>query len=213
MRAFLLRRIRPLLITLFVASVGAFLLASSSTTRADDHQQATHPISYKCVLVVLGNEPLDDKTPTVTMIARVEKAVEFYKQHPDSLFIFTGGKTVGNISEARIMADIAQSFGAPTNSFQLERGSRTTDENAQFSASILAQIQTKRILIVSNPEHLEWAMNIFKKLDVFKNAEPLASEFDRTKSIDQMRDYLAHHDNPRVRERLERLIRGSPGAT
>lgn len=213
MHVFLLRRIRSLLPALFMASMGAFLLASSSISRADDHQQTTHPISYECVLVVLGNEPLDDKTPTVTMIARVEKAVEFYKQHPNSLFIFTGGKTIGNVSEARMMADIAQSLGAPTNSFRLEERSRTTDENAQFSEPILTKIRTKRILIVSNSGHLEWAINIFKKFDVFKGAEPLASEFDRAKSIDQMRDYLAHHDNPRVRQRLERLISGSPGAT
>jgi hypothetical protein len=97
--------------------------------------------------------------------------------------------------------------------FRLEEHSRTTDENARFTAPILAEIQTRRILIVSNAEHLEWAMNVFKKFDVFKAAEPLASEFDRAKSIDQMRDYLAHHDNPRVRQRLERLISGSPGAT
>jgi uncharacterized SAM-binding protein YcdF (DUF218 family) len=176
-------------------------------------QQGTVSPSYNCVLVVLGNEPLDDKTPTITMILRVKKAVEFYKEHPGSLLIFTGGKANGNISEARMMADIGRSLGVSTNWFRLEEDSRTTEENARLTAAVLAHVQTKRIYIVSDPEHLEWAMNVFKKFDVFKTAEPLASVFDRAKSIDQMRDYLAHHDSPRVRERMERLLSGSKGAT
>ena len=85
---------------------------------------------YATVLVVLGNEPLDDSTPTVDMVARVEKAAAFFRDHPRSLLVFTGGKTSGSISEAKMMADIAIRNGVPREAIRLEENARTTAENA-----------------------------------------------------------------------------------
>ena len=166
---------------------------------------ADQPVSHETVLVVLGNEPLDESTPTVDMIARVKRAMEFQKGHPGSLLVLTGGKTAGQVSEARMMANIALGFGAPVDSVQLEENARTTDENAKFSADIVKRAQPKQVFIVSKSDHLAWALPIFQKLEVFKTAKPLSCEVPRAESIAQMREYLAHHDNARVRQRLHRL--------
>ena len=65
------------------------------------------------ILVVLGNEPLDDATPTIDTMTRVRKAVEYFSMHPSSILIFTGGPTAGKVTEAQVMANYAMSLGVP----------------------------------------------------------------------------------------------------
>ncbi len=74
------------------------VLLNDTLCTADETNQAGKTY-IGTVLVVLGNEPLDDHTPTVDMIARVKKAVEFYRANPDSLLVLTGGATAGGVSE------------------------------------------------------------------------------------------------------------------
>jgi len=45
---------------------------------AAEHPELARTVSFDTILIVLGNEPLDDLTPTVDMIARVKKTVEFH---------------------------------------------------------------------------------------------------------------------------------------
>ncbi|MBI3985377.1 MAG: YdcF family protein [Lentisphaerae bacterium] len=167
---------------------------------------------FDTVLIVLGNEPLDDSTPTVDMVARVTKAVEFQKQHLAALLVFTGGPTAGTNSEARMMANLAIAQGVATNAIRLEEKARSTQENARLTAALIGGIRPRRILIVSKGDHLEWAMPIFRKEAVFKSADPLACNVAAADSIAQMKAYLAlHPDNLRVQKRLQKLESGRKG--
>ncbi len=163
-------------------------------------------------LVVLGNEPLDDLTPTVDTVARVSKAVEFYKQHPSTLLIFTGGPTAGSNTEARMMADLAIAQGVAINTVCLEEKARSTQQNARLTAGLIRKIAPQRILIVSKSDHLDWAMPLFRREEIFRTAETLACPVALADSILQMKAYLANHpDNQRVRERLQALENGLKG--
>lgn len=53
------------------------------------------------LLIVLGNEPLDDKTPTLDTMTRVKTAVSYFQEHPSSILIFTGGPTAGKTTGTR----------------------------------------------------------------------------------------------------------------
>ena len=167
--------------------------------------------SFDTVLVVLGNEPLDDSTPTVDTIARVNKAVAFHGENPATLLVFTGGPTAGTNTEARMMADLAVAQGISTNSICLEDKARSTQQNARLTAKLIRQVTPKRILIVSKSDHLDWAMPIFRRIDEFSAAESLACQVERADSIAQMEDYLKTHDSPRVRQRLQQLKDGVKG--
>jgi uncharacterized SAM-binding protein YcdF (DUF218 family) len=193
-------------ITRIAVLLFAFLLNDIRCTAGETIQADKTPVGT--ILVVLGNEPLDDQTPTVDMIARVKKAVEFHKANPNSLLILTGGPTVGEVSEARMMAEIAFASGVSTNSARLEERARSTPENASLTAKIVGTFNPIHILIVSKADHLSWAMPIFRKYSVFTNAEPLACTVDNKDSIAQMREYLVvHPENNRVRERLRQLLK------
>lgn len=167
--------------------------------------------SFDTVLIVLGNEPLDDQTPTVDMIARVKKAVEYQEKHPSSLLLFTGGRTAGTNTEARMMAHIAVAAGASTNLVRLEERARSTRDNAHYAADFLEALPKKKIIVVSKKDHLEWAMHVFKRFDVFKDAQELASEIKTSEIIAQMEEYLKTHSNPRVQKRLKLIMNGERG--
>ena len=184
------------------------LLPVAGCSAGDTPQTAP---KVEAVLVVLGNEPLDDKTPTVDMAARVNKAVAFAKEHPDAVLLFTGGPTAGRTTEARMMADLAIAQGIATNSIRLEEKARSTQENARLTAKIVTELAPRRVIVVSKQDHLEWAMPIFQKVEAFKTAEALACHVSRAESIAQMEDYLKTRDNARVRERLGQLRNGVKG--
>jgi len=167
--------------------------------------------SFEAVIIVLGNEPLDDDTPTVDMISRVKEAVAFNRRQPRSLLVFTGGKTAGRISEAGMMARIALSEGVATTSVCLEEEARTTIENADFTARLLANVTVSNVYVVSKSSHLQWAMPEFRRHSVFSKALPLASDVRREDTITQMEEYLRRKDSHRVRQRLEWLKKGVRG--
>lgn len=187
------------------------LLVSLLLAGCGRHPDQSVVLSVPSVLIVLGNEPLDDSTPTVDTIARVNKAVEFWKADTNAIIVFTGGPTAGKTTEARMMADLATASGVPSESMMIEGKATSTEANARLSAQMIKNIKAQRILIVSKADHLEWAMPIFRKVEVFRSAEPLPCVVTREASIAQMREYLKTHDSPRVRQRLEMLEHGTQG--
>ena len=167
---------------------------------------------WNTVLIVLGNEPLDDSTPTVDTVARVKKAVAYQKEHPGTLLLFTGGPTAGQTSEARMMANLAIAQGVASNAMMLEERARSTQENAELTAETIAALAPVRVMLVSKPDHLVWAVRVFQKHDVFKSADLLPSEIPKKEIIALMQDYLkAHPDNKRVRKRLLALLKDERG--
>jgi uncharacterized SAM-binding protein YcdF (DUF218 family) len=124
----------------------------------------------------------------------------------------------------RMMSDIAFAMGVPSSAIRLEEKARTTDENAIFSAALLASegIKPSKIIIISKADHLKWAMNRFiynKKLgpdNVYINiSQSVSSE---SVSIDeimaQMQAYIDSHSESeafRVKWRLKNLKNGVRG--
>ncbi len=169
------------------------------------------PRKRTIALVIPGNEPLDDSTPTIDMSRRVLRAVDIVRKRPVSLLVFSGGATGDTMSEAKMMALIALSRGVPLERMVLEERARSTGENALYAGRILKQRGIERAVIVSKKEHLDWAMPIFRKYEPFERAVRLESRVSREEIIAQMKDYLKLHDSKRVRQRLDQLLKGISG--
>lgn len=175
--------------------------------------------SRPTVLVVLGNMPLNDVTPTIDTMTRVQTAVAYYRAHPSSsLLVFSGGPTAGRVSEAATMAAYAQSLGVRPEHVLLEEKARSTGENAMLSARLLLDrgIVPDKVFVVSKNDHLTWALPLFKRPAVpghlFDAAEPLGCDVDVRDSIRQMETFLEEHPlNQMVRHRLTDLRNGVRG--
>jgi uncharacterized SAM-binding protein YcdF (DUF218 family) len=94
--------------------------------------------------------------------ARVERGVELVKAGFAPVLVLSGGvdKEDGAV-EAEVMQDIAAAAGLPRQKTILEPKSTSTAENLRFSAVLL---ESKRVLIVSDPFHLARAGMLARKI-------------------------------------------------
>ena len=160
-------------------------------------------------IIVLGDRPLDDTTPTVDMVYRVLKGVELTKKFPKAVMIMSGGLTKGPTSEAQMMGLIAWSRGVDPLRIILEDKSQTTSENAEYTAKIVGPKNVGQVFVVAEPSRVDDAVAIFQKHNKeFKNIQGVASDVSQDLIIRQMEEFLRSHDDRIVRGRLHYVIRG-----
>jgi vancomycin permeability regulator SanA len=160
---------------------------------------------FKTAVIILGSKPLDKTTPTIDLVYRVFTAMDLLQSHPEAIIVMTGGRTLKDISEARMMGVIAWSRGMDTQKIILEEDSRTTEENARFCARIFDRIPLEHVFLVSRKNHLKRALRNFEQYDVFKHCEAVDCGIQMGQLIQQMEEYLKGHNDPVVAERLRRL--------
>lgn len=117
-------------------------------------------------MIVLGAGLKDDK-PADVLELRLEKAYEYYKKYPNTIFILTGGTGDDEtLSEAKAMETYLIEKEVPKTNLILEDKATSTYENFRFSKEILDNLDVKNIGVLSSSFHLYRAKFIAKKLDI-----------------------------------------------
>ncbi|MEJ2531707.1 MAG: YdcF family protein [Halioglobus sp.] len=88
---------------------------------------------------------------------RLVHAVALYKAGRAPLVLLSGGGQTGGRTEAEVMRDILLVMGIPDKALLLERGSRTTYDNAVNSARLLQARGLDSILLVTSAFHMRRA--------------------------------------------------------
>jgi len=154
-------------------------------------------------IIVLGDRPLNDTTPTVDMVYRVLKGVALAKKFTRAVVIMTGGATKSPTPEAQMIGLIAWSRGVDPLRIILENKSQTTGENAEYTANIIGSKNIRQVFIITEPSRLEEAVAFFKKHErEFKNVQGVESDVTSALIIEQMKRFLMSHDDRVVRGRL-----------
>lgn len=98
------------------------------------------------------------------MVARVDKAVDLYKEDYASKIIFSGGidKEDGTI-EAEAMKQMAIKKGVPESNILTESKSKSTFENIQNSQNVMNDNGLRTAIIVTEPFHTPRAALVAKK--------------------------------------------------
>ena len=97
--------------------------------------------------------------PNARLRRRVATGALLYKSGVAPLILLSGG-TAGN--EAEAMRGLALAAGVPDAALLLEPSSRNTAENALYTARLLQARGLRRIVLVSDPEHLFRASLLFR---------------------------------------------------
>ena len=109
------------------------------------------------VIVVLGAAQYDGR-PSPVLRARLDHAVELYKQGMAPRLLLTGGRREGDaVSEAVAGQRYSVRQGVPPNAIMLESVSRTTLASIQGAARLLhsdSNTHAPRVLLVSDPFHM-----------------------------------------------------------
>lgn len=95
--------------------------------------------------------------------ARISEGVKLYEQKWAPALIFSGAAASGDVSNALAMKRIAESKGVPGASILIEEDSKTTEENAKFTAKMLKDNEFKSIILVTSPYHQRRAYTLFRK--------------------------------------------------
>lgn len=90
--------------------------------------------------------------------------------------LLSGGPSAstGGVSEARIMADALRKLGVPAQALQLEAESRSTAQNAAYSARIARDRQWRSIVLVTSSMHMPRALALFEREGLRVYALPAA---------------------------------------
>jgi uncharacterized SAM-binding protein YcdF (DUF218 family) len=114
-------------------------------------------------VVVLGARVLPGGEPSRALRARVEKAVELYRRGVAPRLVLSGGVGLHPPAEARVMRELAVRLGVPAEACVLEEQSRSTEENARYSAELLRALGVRQVVVVSDCFHLLRARQCFRR--------------------------------------------------
>jgi len=143
-------------------------------------------------IVVLGGaiKPPDRRQP-LPMLGdssdRVWHAARLYHAGKAPLLLLSGGSdpAVNNLSEARAMQWFLRDLGVPSQALLLEEDSRTTQENAAFSAAILKRRGIDRVLLVTSALHMRRALAHFEAQGI--KVVPAATDYETGLASDGQR--------------------------
>jgi len=96
--------------------------------------------------------------------SRAAKGIELYKQGYAPKIIFSGAALDDGPSNAFAMRDLALSEGVPSKSIYIDEKSQNTYENAVNSKSILDELQSKTLILVTSPYHQRRANQTFNNV-------------------------------------------------
>jgi uncharacterized SAM-binding protein YcdF (DUF218 family) len=96
--------------------------------------------------------------------SRISEGVKLYLQKWAPKILFSGAAAEGDVSNALAMKRIAVSKGVPAEDILIEEDSKTTTENADFSAKIIHDNGLKSIILVTSPYHQRRAYSEFRRV-------------------------------------------------
>jgi uncharacterized SAM-binding protein YcdF (DUF218 family) len=97
---------------------------------------------------------------------RIIAAAALARRYPNARLIFTGGSAnliSNDAREADYAAEIFERLGVPRERLTMERRSRNTEENAEFTKTIAAPKPGERWLLVTSAYHMPRSVGLFRK--------------------------------------------------
>ncbi|MDD4688135.1 MAG: YdcF family protein [Eubacteriales bacterium] len=115
-------------------------------------------------LIVLG-AGIKGEYPSLPLVRRLDRAVEYYKKNPEVVIVVTGGQGFQeDITEALAMERYLVNKGVPAYNIIKEEKATSTYENFRFSKEILDKkfIEEYKIAFVTNDFHIYRASRLAK---------------------------------------------------
>ena len=106
-------------------------------------------------------------------MARLIHAVRMYKEY-NAKYLVCSGKGDGKISDAALMAQMAEAFGVPKERIRIETKSENTYENAERFNKMFVDKDIK-IGLVTSAYHMKRSETKFRKF--FNNVIPLPADY------------------------------------
>jgi vancomycin permeability regulator SanA len=110
------------------------------------------------VILVLGSAVYPNEQPSPAMRARMNRAIELYRDGYAPYLILTGGLGLYPPEEAEVMRRLAVEAGIPQDVLFLDKDAHSTWESIVKTEEILGEKGWETVLIVSDPFHIYRAL-------------------------------------------------------
>jgi len=114
-------------------------------------------------IVVMGARVLPRGQPSRALQARAQRAAGLFHEGIAPLLLVSGGRVDMPKSEAQAGCEVAMGHRVPPEACLLEEQSRSTAQNAAFSAPLLKERGVRHVVLVSDGYHLLRAAAYFRK--------------------------------------------------
>ena len=145
-------------LALTVAAVGASLAvvvaAVVALYAAVDRQAERDETRPADVIIVLGSQVRADGTPSGSLRARTQHAIDLYKAGYAPTLFLTGGLGRFPPAEADVMRRLALDAGVPDSALVLDDKATSTQQSLETAARIAPGKSWRTALIVSDPFHM-----------------------------------------------------------
>jgi uncharacterized SAM-binding protein YcdF (DUF218 family) len=111
-----------------------------------------------------------------TAADRIIAAAALAHRYPNARVIFSGGNpnlVANDAREADFAGALFESLGTPKARLMMERRSRNTEENAEFSKALAAPKDGERWLLVTSALHMPRSIGLFRKTGFNVEAYPV----------------------------------------
>lgn len=132
------------------ALIGIFLLTAGIIAAIGLNDK----IAKADAIVVLGNAVMPNGQPSPRLRARIERAIDAYRQGIAPLIIVSGGTGIEGHDEAEVMARYLQQRGIPTTSIIRDGSGINTAATASNVARFAHQRDIRSVFIVSQYFHI-----------------------------------------------------------
>ena len=146
-------------------------------------------------IVVLGGKIEPDGKLNNAALRRAVHGITLHRKGLGPLLVFLGTDDTDGPSEAEVRAELARQMGISPEMILTEAGPRTTREEAVRVEVLLRPMGVRRILLVTDSQHMARAQGLFERAGF----EVLAAPAD---------DFSSTADAPEERLRLMRRILG-----
>jgi vancomycin permeability regulator SanA len=116
--------------------------------------------------VVLGNTVYPDGTPSPRLKARLDKAVELYRQGYFKRVIVSGAQGGEGYDEARVMKDYLISRGVEAEAILPDPQGFNTFETARNTAALLRRAEDKSVMVITQYFHITRCRIALKKFGI-----------------------------------------------
>ena len=149
------------------------------------------------VIIVLGAAQMLDGTPGPVIERRVAAGAKLWHEKKAPCILLSGGSTVSETPEARVMAEVAKRAGVADDAITMEEGSTRTLENAVFSIEIMRARGWKRALLVTDDFHMARAVYCVMAMRMQVSPAPVRNQLDKTIFFCWCREIIGRFIYPR----------------
>jgi len=142
--------------------------------------------------VVLGGSVEPDGALSPESLARVMQGIRLYKARLAPLIVFSGAAFGDRPVEAEVAARLARDLGVPAEPILTETGARTTREEAERIARRLEARAVRRVLLVTDSDHLTRAVPLFERVGFEVLPAPADSVSSATRTPEKRLQLLRH---------------------